>query len=461
MKFSKVSAVRIISVILFIITIPVISESQEIKPEYIAVDYTDFIYQKEYSVVEVYFSINRDISLFKPVENGFIQKMRIFIQLYKDESLIMSDTVDVEDFARQISDIKPSQKMLDVRKYTVRAGDYVLKTTFMDAASKNSRTISKKMDLTGFAGEEMKLSGILLANDIKKASGDPSVFDRNSLRVHPNPSSVYGKGLPLLKYYAEIYNMPFSEELKSQPYIVRSFVLGKDGKIVKTLPEKTKKRAGASLIVFDGFNVMGLKDGEYDLKVEVFDPVTEKTAVRLKSFYNAKGPKLRKEDVQVTSSNRYDIMPMDQINKEFDFAVYIAKKNERKMYEQLDEQGRRQFMKRFWEKKDKGCTDRGEAYRAEYFSRVSQVNQLYSRQKKQGWKTDRGRIFIKYGKPDQVENNMASSDKNAYQVWYYYNLYGGIEFFFVDRFDIRKYDLVHSTHRKELQDYKWQRWLTK
>jgi len=86
---------------------------------------------------------------------------------------------------------------------------------------------------------------------------------------------------------------------------------------------------------------------------------------------------------------------------------------------------------------------------------VDYANQEFSTNTKEGWLTDRGRVLLIYGKPQQIDREPATSDAKAYQIWYYYELEGGVEFVFVDRRDMGEYQLVHSTKRNEINDYEW------
>ena len=70
-----------------------------------------------------------------------------------------------------------------------------------------------------------------------------------------------------------------------------------------------------------------------------------------------------------------------------------------------------------------------------------------------------GLIYIKYGQPSEIERYPSSMDEKAHEIWYYYELEGGVEFVFVDIQNLGNMQLVHSTARNELQDYDWERWL--
>ena len=79
--------------------------------------------------------------------------------------------------------------------------------------------------------------------------------------------------------------------------------------------------------------------------------------------------------------------------------------------------------------------------------------------RKPGWRSDQGRIYIMYGKPDDIERYPNSAAERPYEIWHYYKVEGGAQCYFVDRDNTGELRLVHSTIRTELQDYEWRRWL--
>lgn len=97
--------------------------------------------------------------------------------------------------------------------------------------------------------------------------------------------------------------------------------------------------------------------------------------------------------------------------------------------------------------------------RAEYLRRVEKASQRYRAFSKPGWRTDRGRVNILYGEPDEMERVPNSENSKPYEIRKYLQIEIGVEFVFVDRSGFGEYVLVHSTKRGELKDEGWQRFL--
>jgi len=61
---------------------------------------------------------------------------------------------------------------------------------------------------------------------------------------------------------------------------------------------------------------------------------------------------------------------------------------------------------------------------------------------KNGWQTDRGRIYIKFGEPDEISVDNYPIDNYPTQTWYYYLL--NKTFHFYDRTRIEDYQLYNK-----------------
>lgn len=84
--------------------------------------------------------------------------------------------------------------------------------------------------------------------------------------------------------------------------------------------------------------------------------------------------------------------------------IYIITEQEASAFQMLktDEQ-RETFIEQFWGRRDSDPSTKENEYRREHYARIAHANENFSFSYVPGWKTDRGRIYIIYGKPDQVE----------------------------------------------------------
>jgi len=114
---------------------------------------------------------------------------------------------------------------------------------------------------------------------------------------------------------------------------------------------------------------------------------------------------------------------------------------------------KRKFLTSFWRRRPTGMRDA-------YMARVAHANQNFHMMGRKGYRTDRGRVYIVYGPPDDYERHPNEPESRPYEIWTYNSIQGGVEFDFVLRSPGGDYELVNSTHRNELHDTNWQRYLT-
>jgi hypothetical protein len=74
----------------------------------------------------------------------------------------------------------------------------------------------------------------------------------------------------------------------------------------------------------------------------------------------------------------------------------------------------------------------------EYYYRVHVANQRFSGHR-EGWRSDRGMIYILYGEPDAVEEYNFEINSKPYMIWLYYSV--NRRFVFIDNTGFGDYQL--------------------
>jgi GWxTD domain-containing protein len=145
--------------------------------------------------------------------------------------------------------------------------------------------------------------------------------------------------------------------------------------------------------------------------------------------------------------------------------AYIITDEERKAFKKLaTDEEREQFIEQFWRRRDPDPDTDENEYREQYYERIAYANEHYT-SGRPGWMTDRGRIYIKFGKPDEVEShpNGGLYERPAYQgggstttypfeIWFYRYLPGvgsGIEIEFVDPTGSGEFRIARSPNEKD------------
>ena len=85
--------------------------------------------------------------------------------------------------------------------------------------------------------------------------------------------------------------------------------------------------------------------------------------------------------------------------------VYIITDEERAAFKQLtNDEERDNFIEAFWQRRDPTPDTEENEYKEEHYQRIAYANEHFAAGVP-GWKTDRGRIYIMYGKPDEIDSH--------------------------------------------------------
>ncbi len=145
--------------------------------------------------------------------------------------------------------------------------------------------------------------------------------------------------------------------------------------------------------------------------------------------------------------------------------AYIITKEEKRAFNQLvTDEERENFIENFWRRRDPNPDTEENEYREEYYERIAYANEHFA-SGIPGWRTDRGRTYIAWGKPDSVESHPSGGayDRPVYEgggqtttypfeVWFYRHLEGvgdGLEIEFVDPTGTGEYRLARNAEEKD------------
>jgi len=143
----------------------------------------------------------------------------------------------------------------------------------------------------------------------------------------------------------------------------------------------------------------------------------------------------------------------------------ILTQAERDAWKKLEtDEERDQFIEAVWRSRDPDPDTEENEFKEEFYERIAYANEHFS-SGKPGRLTDRGRIYIKFGKPDEIESHPAgglyerSADEGGgststypFEKWFYRylpNVKSGVEIEFVDPTGSGEYRLARNPDEKD------------
>ncbi|NOY76926.1 MAG: GWxTD domain-containing protein [Calditrichaeota bacterium] len=333
----------------------------------------------------------------------------------------------------------------------LKPGNYWLDVTAKDYAS--GREGHRKMPLhvpdfktSGLSISELQLAARVISDTTR------TQFYKNNFQIIPNPLRLYGTHLPVLYSYAEIYNLS-STPAKGR-YAVSYAVLDSSDAVFETLFSDTLSKPGRTAIDVRGFNVIGFPSGTYTLKFAVRDLNSGEIRTQTRSF---RIENLTEKILRQAEARRSEA-PAEISDAKLEQTIrqiqYLLNPEQKRMLKKLSREGKIQFLANFWKSRDPNPATQINEFQQEFYKRLNYANRHYGGHKLKGWQTDRGRILILYGPPDEIERHRYELDYKPYEIWHYYKL-GGRVCVFSDLDGMGIYTLIHSTFDGELHDREW------
>jgi len=423
-------------------------------------DFARFCVNDTTAQVEVYLGVPRTALRFARSEGRLIANFECEASIHKNDVEVINHKWLVHSIARDSSEIKRGQLLFTQARFQLTVGTYRFYVRVHDPNSQLGGVRAFQIIVEPFPANQLAMSDIELSSRLERDT-TRSIFYKNHYLVLPNPGALYGLELPMLYFYTEIYNLRFPSD---SSYSVHYRIYDGEGNEAKILPSKRRPIAGAKLVEVGGFNIVTLKSGGYFFEIRVVDHATGAETSRRHKFFVYR-EKDQAETTTAASASALEFLALNyrqrtekELDKEFETTRYISTNEEKKIYNSLKAESKRDFIAKFWQKRDQSPETPRNEFRENYLARVKFANDNFSGFR-EGWKTDMGRVLLIYGEHDEIERFPSSNDARSYQIWRYFEIEGGVEFIFVELRSGGEMELVHSTARNELQDPDWQRWL--
>ncbi len=145
--------------------------------------------------------------------------------------------------------------------------------------------------------------------------------------------------------------------------------------------------------------------------------------------------------------------------------AYIITDSERKAFLGLQtNEERENFIEQFWQRRNPDPDSVDNTYKEEHYRRIAYANEHFA-SGIAGWRSDRGRIYIMYGKPDDLESHTqgeswerpldqggGETSTYAYEDWTYHYIEGigeNVELEFVDTTGTGEFHLTTDPSEKD------------
>jgi GWxTD domain-containing protein len=127
-------------------------------------------------------------------------------------------------------------------------------------------------------------------------------------------------------------------------------------------------------------------------------------------------------------------------NKKVNQLEYIGTPSEIAKLKTAQKEERDSLWKDFWKAYDPTPNTPHNEKEGEYFERIEYCEQHFSSGDR-GWRSDRAKVYMRYGPPDETQSRPYELSTKPYEVWLYYRL--NLQFIFLDRYGFGEYLLIN------------------
>jgi GWxTD domain-containing protein len=351
--------------------------------------------------------------------NQFIARYDVTLSVYgPDQKLAQERTwsVDtrVEDFSQTTSNRMYS---LTQRTFELDPGSYQVGLQVQDQESKKTSRVRRGLSVSDFKKEPVSMSDIMLVNRLS--------VDGERRSIVPN---ISGNVTQLTEGFFLFFEMYRQTAIDSVELSLKIQNAKREEVFQSRQMESVSQQRTQSFMKVENLN---LSVGTYFVTVEASPLAStggKPIALNSRTFY------VRWTDIPQTISD---------IDKAIEQLRYVARPSEMDyMKEATDPEDRKRRFLEFWSKRDPDPTTSRNELLEEYYQRVDYCNKNFGHYL-DGWRTDRGMVYIRFGQPDNVERRPFETNNKPYEIWYYYQL--NREFIFVDESGFGDYRLRYPT----------------
>lgn len=421
--------------------------------------------------LETYLTLSGNSVKFMPVSGGYQANVNISWKILKGTELIKSSSYNL--LSPIVHDSLQMPSFIDNQRFSLLNGQYNLEFTIIDNAIPNKKTTHTEKITINFNRDKKIYNSDIQVLESYTKTNSPSAVSKNGYDLIPYTVNYYPKDQNSLKFYFETYNtdtvLGEGSKFIYDYYIENSETfarLNSFSAFQKQLAQKVNPLLGQ-------FDISQLPTGNYNLVIDIKD-ASNKIQSQKKWFFQRQSNAVDYTIIQKTDNHMKTIedffnsfQSRDSLKQFIECLWPRATTKEREWQQvqtvKLNPNLMRSYSVDYWKKEAGDSLDPLKIW-ITYYKSVLEANALMKCGKQQGYYTDRGRVYLQYGKPDQRNQINSEANSYPYEVWQYYRIYDKAtgrfftnkKFVFVN-FGIADdcYTLVHSEVRGEIYNERW------
>lgn len=341
---------------------------------------------------------------------------------------------------------------VEIVDFAVAPGKYRLEVGVEDSLS--GRKVSGGIDVQALSKTD-GASDLLVAPEMRLATADDTVPRPGEFRTGNNLVTAAAQ-VVLTPLRAKVYYLLEAYSDAGGDGTMSVEIRDAAGKVSIKTPEVPVTVMAGGSVLKGQLDLTGLPEGTYSLvsSLKLDGRTIERSAaISMEGLQEtlARDSARRTLD-RVTDQGYFAAMSGEELDVAKAPLLYIAESGELSPWQSsLSQEAKRRFLINFWQRRDPTPGTARNERREVFYEAIAYANREYKeggRKAVAGWRSDRGRVFARYGAPDDVFRRQNEGRAPPYEVWRY-SKGKGAYYIFADRTGFGAYQLIYSNDLKE------------
>jgi len=348
-------------------------------------------------------------------------KINVYIGIYQNDKAVYADKYILNSPAVE-NKLNNNFNILDAKRVKLLPGAYSLELFLQDGNDTTQHAFMRKAIAMPSPNNNIHFSDIVMLDSVYPAK-ENSVFTRFNYNLLPAVLDFIPPQSNNLFFYTEIYNS--LSYTKNGMVQVRYSIMANNKPGINEAADsfihaynhiKTKS-AGDVIYLFDGIDVKNLPSGEYFLQLQVLNDSQKVIAYQIMPFVRRNNGMLNARNL---SHSFVDSLGYKYIIDYYKYLYADETADENDGYYLLqakkDTIGIKAWFYQYW--KTRNPQSPYQAYK-DYNKLVAYCQENFKSPVSPGYKSDMGRICLRYGIPDHIVTSEQEPVAYEYQIWRY------------------------------------------
>ncbi|SDK27889.1 GWxTD domain-containing protein [Catalinimonas alkaloidigena] len=439
-------------------------------------DFQRFRLERDQALIELWLGVEGSSLQYNPVappDQGWQGAVHYTWMIRREDSVFFAEKV------RLVSPVFPTvtgttQWLSGRQRVALPYGTYTLEVETRDENRPDAPPLHTNIPLeVSFPEAQPAFSDLQLLEDYRPATSE-TPHARHGWLLQPYPGNFFPPTQQQLRFFTEFYNSA-AHLGDGAPYVLNYQLLTAETRQpLAAYGGFSRRQATANDVLLAQLDIQTLPSGNYIVQVMARNAAGEILATQEK-FFQRSNPSAMVAQVS-TANGLLDLhgtfaehLTDDHLTWVLPALQPLATADEVETLRTVAEQGtlaqKRDYLYRFWHERHPFSAQ--EAYH-DYVERLQIAEKLYTSPNLRAYQTDRGRVYLQYGKPNFIENELTYRQRNAianssmipFEVWHYphvipYNQTNRTFVFVQENRANNNYRLVHSDAIGENRNDEW------